>query len=237
MITGDYYWLLILGAVITMLASAKVKTTFNKYAKIANSNGMTGAQAAARILSDNGLSNVEIRPVKGHLTDNYNPTNRTLNLSQSVYSSTSVAAVAVAAHECGHAIQHKEQYAPMTIRSALVPAANIGSRLGIPIIILSWALGLEFQLSDGTFFSLATVGIWIFSLSILFQIVTLPVEFDASARALKIIENNGTLSGGEIKSARRVLTAAALTYVAAAASSVMQLLRLVLINSSRRGRR
>jgi len=230
------YLLLIFGAVITMLASAKVKSTFNKYAKVASMRGITGAQAAAKILSENGLADIEIRHVNGQLTDNYNPTNRTLNLSESVYGNTSVAAIAVAAHECGHAIQHKEGYSPMTLRSKLVPLANIGSKLGIPIVVLSWMLGLDFQMSDGTIFSLATVGIWLFSLAILFQVVTLPVEFDASARALRIIESNGTLGESEMPGARKVLTAAALTYVAAAASSVMQLLRLVLLNN-RRGRR
>ncbi len=236
-ITSDYMGILVLAAIITMLASAKVKSTFKKYAKFASMRGISGAQAASKILQENGLSDIQIIPIKGQLTDNYNPTNRTLNLSESVYSNTSVAAIAVAAHECGHAIQHKEGYSPMTLRAKLVPAANLGSKLGIPIIVLSWALGLNFQMADGSIFSVASIGIWLFSLSILFQLVTLPVEFDASARALRIIESNGTLEGEEMHAARKVLTAAALTYVAAAASSVMQLIRLILINNNRKGRR
>lgn len=237
MITTDYMGLLIIAAVITLFASAKVKSTFKKYAKVASMRGITGAQAANKILQENGLGDIQIRPVKGRLTDNYNPTNRTLNLSESVFANTSVAAIAVAAHECGHAIQHKEGYSPMIWRAKLVPAANIGSKLGIPIIMLSWMLGLNFRMADGSIFSLASIGIWLFSLSILFQLVTLPVEFDASARALKIIESNGTLEGVEMKGAKKVLTAAALTYVAAAASAVMQLIRLILINNDRKGRR
>jgi len=237
MYESNYYGLLLIGALLTLLASAKVKSAFNKYSKIRNFRGITGAQAAAKILSDNGLSYIQINPCRGELTDFYNPTDRTLNLSESVYGSASIAAVAVAAHECGHAIQHKENYAPMTIRAKLVPVANLGSKLGIPIIMLSWIFGLNFRMANGDVFSLATVGIWLFSLSILFHVVTLPVEFDASARALRIIESNGTLESDEMSGAKKVLRAAALTYVAAAAASVLQLVRLILINNNRRGRR
>ena len=222
------YILLIIGAILTLAASAKVKSTFNKFNKVRSFRGMSGAAAAAKILKENGLENVPVYEVPGNLTDHYDPRNRTLNLSQTVYGSTSIAAIAVAAHECGHAIQHKEGYAPMQIRSALVPAANIGSKLGMPLIIISWIFGLNFRLASGAIFSLADVGIILFSLAILFHVVTLPVEFDASARALRILERNGTLEGDEMKGARKVLTAAALTYVAAAAASVLSVLRLIL---------
>jgi len=231
------YILLIIGGILTLMASAKVKSTFNKYKKVRSFRGITAEQAAAKILRDNGLEDVPICQISGNLTDNYNPKDRSLNLSQTVYGSDSVAAIAVAAHECGHAIQHKENYGPMQIRSALVPAANIGSKLGIPLIILSWVLGLDFQLANGSYFSLADIGIWLFALAILFHLVTLPVEFDASARALRIISSNGTLEGDEMKGAKKVLTAAALTYVASAAAAVLQLLRLVLLNGNRKGRR
>ena len=230
------YILLIIGAVITLIASAKVKLTFNKYKNKHTANGITGAQAAAMILRLNGINDVCINAIPGNLTDNYNPKTNSLNLSEAVYGRASIGAVAVAAHECGHAIQHHSDYAPIRLRSALVPYANIGSKIGIPIVILSWWLGLEFQMSNGSYFSLATVGIWLFSLAIAFQLVTLPVEFDASARALKILRTENILNSEEMKGARKVLTAAALTYVAAAASSVLQLIRLVLLND-RRGRR
>lgn len=230
------YILLIIGAVITLIASAKVKLTFNKYSKKYTANGITGAQAAAMILRLNGINDVCINAIPGKLTDNYNPGSNSLNLSESVYGRATIGAVAVAAHECGHAIQHHTSYAPIGIRTALVPFANIGSKLGIPLIIISWMFGLEFQTANGSYFSLATIGIWMFSIAIAFQIVTLPVEFDASARALKILRTENILDADEMKGARKVLTAAALTYVAAAASSVLQLIRLVLLNG-RRSRR
>lgn len=234
---GGHYILLIIGAIITMIAQAKVKGAFNKYSKIRSYKGMTGAQVARHILVENGLEDVGVSQVKGNLTDHYNPSTRIVNLSEVVYDSTSIAAIAVASHECGHAIQHKENYSPMKFRSSLVPLANIGSKMGIPIIMLGWALGLEFPLANGGYFSLATIGIWVFSLSILFQVVTLPVEFDASARALKILKNDEILVDDEMGAAYKMLKAAALTYVAAAASAVLQLLRLVLINGDRKGRR
>lgn len=215
------YLLVIIGAVLSMIASARVNSTFSKYARVRSMTGMTGAQAAQRILQYNGIYDVQIRQVKGNLTDHYDPRNKTLNLSDSVYGMCSVAAVGVAAHECGHAIQHRENYGPLAIRSALVPAANIGSKLGIPIILIGVLLSYNQVLIQ--------IGIWVFALAVLFQLVTLPVEFDASARAVACLNSYGILVGDEVGYCRQVLKAAALTYVAAAASAILQLLRLILL--------
>lgn len=229
-----YYWwdptyfLVIIGAVICLLASAHVNNTFKKYSKYRSMSGMTGAQAAQRILNAAGIYDVEIRHVSGKLTDHYDPRNKTLSLSDSVYGSASVAAVGVAAHECGHAIQHQKNYAPLTIRGAIVPVANIGSTLAWPLILI----GLFISSRSGQ--ALITAGIICFSLAVLFQIVTLPVEFNASSRALKMLESTGILSREENKGAKKVLTAAALTYVAALASSILQLLRLLILSGGRR---
>lgn len=182
---------------------------------------MTGAQAAQRILDLSGIYDVRIERVGGQLTDHYDPSNKVLRLSDSVYGSYSIAAIGVAAHECGHAVQHNKGYAPLKFRSALVPAANIGSRAGIPIIILGALLGMNQVLIQ--------IGIWVFALAVLFQIVTLPVEFNASGRALAMLGNYGMMERDEVNGCRKVLKAAALTYVAAAASSILQLLRLVLL--------
>lgn len=215
------YLLVIIGAVLSMIASARVNSTFSKYARVRSMTGLTGAEAAQRILQYNGIYDVQIRQVSGSLTDHYDPRNKTLNLSDSVYGMCSVAAVGVAAHECGHAIQHKEHYGPLTIRSALVPAANIGSKLGIPIILLGILLSYNQVLIQ--------IGIWVFSIAVLFQLVTLPVEFNASSRAVACLNSYGILHGEEVSSCRKVLKAAALTYVAAAASALLQLLRLILL--------
>ena len=223
------YFLVVIGAVICMLASARVRTTYSKYARFQSMSGMTGAQAADRILRAAGIYDVEIRHVRGHLSDHYDPRNKTLNLSDDVYASRSVAAIGVAAHECGHAVQHQKGYAPLKIRAALVPAANIGSRLGLPIIILGVIFG-------GAGSLLAQIGIWVFSAAVLFQIVTLPVEFNASNRAMQMLSQYGILGQQEVGHVRKVLGAAALTYVAAAASSILQLLRLVLLFGDRGGR-
>ena len=221
------YILVIVGAIICMIASARVKTTFNKYSRYRSMSGMTGAQAAQRILQAAGIGDVQIRHVSGSLTDHYNPGNKTLNLSDDVCNSTSVAAVGVAAHECGHAIQDAINYAPLNIRSAIVPAANIGSQLSWPLFIA----GLIFSIRP-----LVTLGIVLFSLAVLFQLVTLPVEVNASSRALKMLESTGILGTDEKKGARKVLTAAALTYVAAAAASILQLLRLIILFGGRNRR-
>lgn len=220
------YILVLIGAIFSLMASAKVNSAFNKYKHIRSASGMTGAQAAERILHQNGIYDVGIEHVNGNLTDHYDPRTRTLRLSDATYSSTSVAAVGVAAHECGHALQHKEEYVPLKIRSAIVPAANFGSRFGIPIILLGVLFGSSSLLIN--------IGIWVFSLAVLFQIVTLPVEFNASSRALAAVERYGILGRDEIGQTKKVLSAAAMTYVAAAASSILQLLRLVLLFGRRR---
>lgn len=182
---------------------------------------MTGAQAAERILRNAGIYDVRIEHVRGNLTDHYDPRTRTVRLSDSTYNSPSVAAVGVAAHECGHVMQHESGYVPLKIRTALVPAANLGSMLGIPIILV----GILFGLSE----TLVPIGIWVFSLAVLFQVVTLPVEFNASRRAVETLDRQGILAGEEVRQCRKVLGAAALTYVAAAAASILQLLRLLIL--------
>ena len=188
-------------------------------------SGMTGAQAAERILRANGIMDVSVQRVSGKLTDHYNPSTKVLNLSESVYGSSSVAAIGVAAHECGHAIQHSKGYVPLSLRTALVPVANIGSQLSWIFIIL----GVIFSFNQ----TLITVGIFMFSAAVLFQLVTLPVEFNASSRALRELESNGILYREEVAQTRKVLSAAALTYVAAAASAILQLLRLILLFGGR----
>ena len=222
------YILVLIGVVITMIASGHVKNTYARYSKVRNHAGITAAQAADQILRGAGLNYVKIQHISGSLTDNYNPTTKVLNLSDSTYGSTSVAAIGVAAHECGHAIQHQTNYAPLNIRGALVPAVNIGSTISIPMILVGVLLSYNQ--------TLITLGIALFSLTLLFQLVTLPVEFDASGRALRILSDSGLLDTQEVSQARKVLSAAAMTYVAAAAVSALQLLRLVLMFGGR-GRR
>lgn len=235
---GNYfdptYLLVLIGAALCMVASSKVNSTYQKYSRVRARSGMTGAEAAQRILQMSGINNVQIQHVSGQLTDHYDPSKKVLRLSDTVYDSQSVAAIGVAAHECGHALQHKEGYFPLKFRAALVPAANIGSKLGLPIVILGLVLGIGFNLPGGGYFSLAQIGIWVFSLAVLFQIVTLPVEFNASRRALKMLGSYGIMSGDEVSDCKHVLGAAALTYVASAASSILQLLRLVMLSGNRR---
>ncbi|MFV0465105.1 MAG: zinc metallopeptidase [Lachnospiraceae bacterium] len=221
------YILVIIGVIITLAASARVKSTFQKYSKERSMSNMTGAQAAERVLRSAGINDVEVRHVTGNLTDHYDPRNKTLNLSDPVYNSTSVAAIGVAAHECGHAIQHQKAYLPLTMRSAIVPVANFGSVLAWPLIII----GLFFTSNTGS--TLITLGIICFSFAVLFQIVTLPVEFDASARAVRILGETGILNSEELPKTKKVLQAAALTYVAGAAAAILQLLRLILLFGGR----
>ena len=221
------YILVLIGAALCLLASARVKSAYAKYEKVRSMSGMTGAQVAHRILEENGITDVTVQRVSGRLTDHYNPKTKVVNLSETTYDSPSVAAIAVAAHECGHVCQDYQNYMPLDIRTAIVPVANIGSTLGLPLVIIGLVIG--------AFPMLVTIGIWLFSASVLFQIVTLPVEFNASSRALRMLESYGILGQEENGSARAVLNAAALTYVAAAASSVLQLLRLIML--SNRGRR
>ncbi len=222
------YLLVLIGAVLCMVAQMRVSSTYRKYSGVRSRSGLTGAQAAQRILQLSGIRDVRIEHVRGELTDHYDPAHKVLRLSDSVYGSTSIAAIGVAAHECGHAVQHDKGYAPLKIRTALVPAANIGSKAGIPLIFLGVFLGMNQTLIQ--------VGIWVFALAVLFQLITLPVEFNASGRALAMLGDYGMLERGETNECRKVLSAAALTYVAAAASAVLQLLRLALLfgNNDRR---
>lgn len=233
----DYlYLILVLPAVIFSLwASIRVNTTFKKYSKIRSMRGITGAEAARRVLDANGLQHIRIEQIPGNLTDHYDPRSDVIRLSESVYGNTSVAAVGVACHEAGHAVQHAENYAPVKIRAAIIPVTNIGSRLAIPLIILG--ILLNSLASAPEFLVIAYIGVACYGLCTLFQLVTLPTEFDASRRALRCIESYGILGSEEIGGARRVLTAAAMTYVAALAVSLMQLLRLFLMVSGNSRRR
>lgn len=220
------YILIIIGAVISMWASMKVNTTYQKYSTVRSASGITGAEAAARILRSQGLHGVQIEHVHGNLTDHYDPRSKVLRLSDAVYNSTSVAAIGVAAHECGHAIQDQQEYTPLRLRSAIVPVAQFGS-------YACWLF-----IAGGVFFGfnefLINLGILLFSLSVIFQLVTLPVEFDASKRALAILGDTGILGEQELKGSKKVLSAAALTYVAAAAAAILSLLRLLILFGNRR---
>ena len=220
------YLLVIIGAVLSLLASAKVKSTFSKYSKVHSLSGMTGAQAAEKILHFSGIFVVRFERIEGDLTDHYDPKSKVLRLSDSVYDNTSVAAVGVAAHECGHAVQDNKGYAPLRIRAALVPAANIGATVSWPLILIGILLGGSK--------TLITLGIILFSLAVLFQLVTLPVELNASGRAVTILAETGILQGEEVGQTKKVLFAAALTYVASAASMILQLLRLIILAGNRR---
>lgn len=228
-----YYWdptyiLVVIGAIICMIASAKVKTTFNKYSQYRSYSGMNGAQVAQRVLEAAGIYDVTVRHVSGNLTDHYDPSTKTVNLSEPVYNSYSVAALGVAAHECGHAIQHAKNYAPLSLRSALVPVANFGSMLAWPLILI----GLFINGRSSTL--IIDLGIVLFSAAVLFQLVTLPVEFDASRRALVMLRTQNILSDDELKNTRKVLKSAAFTYVAGAAAAILQLLRIILLVGGRR---
>lgn len=220
------YILVIIGAIITVAASAQVQRTYAKYAKVRAFCGLTGAQTAEKILRMNHVNDVSIGHVSGNLTDHFNPKTKQVNLSDTTYGADSVAAIGVAAHECGHVMQAETGYVPLSIRSALVPIANFGSNIGIWIVML----GLIFGFSD----TFVNIGIFLFSFGVLFQLVTLPVEFNASRRALTMLHDYGILAPEEVNEAKAVLRAAAMTYVAAAAASVLSLLRLILLNGSRR---
>ena len=226
------YIFVIIGMLITLIASWRMKATFVKYERVASQSRLTGREVAERILRANGIYDVSVRPVSGRLTDHYDPRDKTVSLSEAIYGSTSVAAIAVAAHECGHAIQDNVGYVPLNLRSAFVPVANWGSRLSWPLIFVGFLLGYG-NISN----ILIQIGIAMFLLAVIFQIITLPVEFDASRRALIELENNEILLDKEDKSARKVLFAAAMTYVAAAAAGVLQMLRLMLLFSGRSRRR
>ncbi len=222
------YILILVGAVISLIASARVKSAFQKYSHTGAMNGLTGAQVAQRLLAARGIYDVQVAPVAGSLTDHYDPSTRTVNLSEPVYGSSSLSAIAVAAHECGHAMQHAEGYAPLAFRSSLVPVANFGGTLSWPLVLVGLFLG-------GNISSiLIHAGIILFCTVLLFQIVTLPVEFNASSRAMAQLEGNGLLASSELSGAKTVLRAAALTYVASVAASLLQLLRLLAIANRRR---
>jgi Zn-dependent membrane protease YugP len=224
------YILVLIGAVICMIASANVKSTFKRFSTYRSMTNMTGAQVAERLLRSAGIHDVTVGQVRGELSDHYNPATKVVNLSDSVYNSTSVAAIGVAAHECGHAIQHAKGYFPLNLRTWFVPVANFGSKLAWPIILIG--LFINSQSSQ----LIINIGIFMFSFAVLFQLITLPVEFNASGRALALLEEQGILSQQELPYTRKVLGAAALTYVASAAASILQLLRIIMLFGGRRSR-
>lgn len=225
----DYtYILVIIGAIISAIASANVNRAHKNFSRFYSSRGLSAENVATLILREAGIHDVRIEPVKGSLTDHYSPNEKVLRLSESVYGSTSVAAIGVSAHECGHAIQHYEGYLPLKLRSLSVPIANIGSKLSWPIILIGLIFG---------FVGLAQIGVFLFTFVVLFQLITLPVEFNASSRALQVLESRNLLMGEELDGAAKMLRAAALTYVAALFSSILQLLRLVLLTRGNNRRR
>lgn len=220
------YILVIIGLVLCLGASAMVKSTYNRYKEVYPARFMSGAEVAERILRSAGIQDVRVEQVAGELTDHYDPREKVLRLSQENYNTSSVAAIGVAAHEAGHAIQHNVGYFPLKFRNAILPVANLGSQLGVPLVLI----GLVFSFGD----TLINVGILLFAFAVLFQVVTLPVEFNASKRAVKLLDEQGILYGEELSGCKKVLSAAAMTYVAAAASSALQLLRLVILGGKRR---
>ena len=238
----EYLLWMLPALIISLIAQAKVKSTYSKYSKVINRMGITGAEAARRVLSAGGVTNVQITSVGGNLTDHFDPRTNTIRLSDGVYGRNTVASVGIAAHEAGHALQHAEGYVPNKIRSALVPVTNIGSRIGWILIIIGFAMsGVSYYYySTPTTYNspvgdaLVTVGIILYSTSLLFTLITLPVEFNASKRALRIIESTGMLQGEEYEGAKKTLTAAAMTYVAAALTALLQLLRIILIAKRRK---
>ena len=224
------YLLVLAGVIVCLIASAKVRSTYNRYSSVRSMSGMTGAQAAQRILAHAGIRDVQIQHVSGNLTDHYDPGRKVLRLSDSVYSSSSIAAIGVAAHETGHAIQHARNYAPLSLRSLMVPLANIGSRLSMPLILI----GLLFSFASSMGDTLITLGIIFFGLSVVFTIITLPVEFNASRRAIACLDESRILYSDEIDGAKKVLSAAAMTYVASTVVALANLLRLIVVFGNRR---
>lgn len=222
------YILVLIGVVICMLASSKMNSTFSRYSRVRNHSGITGREAAEQILRRAGIYDVRVEHVSGNLTDHYDPRSKVLRLSDATYNSTSVAALGVAAHECGHAVQHATHYVPLQIRGALVPVANFGSAIAWPLILIGLLFGGQSSIM------LLNLGILAFSVAVLFQIVTLPVEFNASNRAIRILGSSGMLYEDEVNATKKVLTAAALTYVAGAASAILQLLRILILTGYRR---
>ncbi|MBQ8409971.1 MAG: zinc metallopeptidase [Clostridia bacterium] len=235
---GDWTVLLLLPAMIfAFIAQIKVNSTFKKYNRVRTARRISGAEAARRILDRNGLYQVRVERVHGHLTDHYDPRANVIRLSEATYDSTSVAALGVAAHEAGHAVQHATDYAPIKLRAAIIPVTQIGSRLAMPVFLIGLLLTYMTYVDLYVGSIIMVVGIVLFSLTALFQLITLPTEFNASARALKILEESEILYGDEVKGARKVLSAAAMTYVAALATSLAYLLRFILIAAGASGRR
>lgn len=221
------YSLVLIAMIITVIVQFYMQSTFSKYQKVDSKSGLTAYDAAKIILSKNGITDVEVGRTSGNLTDHYIPKKKVLNLSDATYSSTSIASIGVAAHECGHAIQDHKKMALLNFQMAAVPAVNLASQLSIPLIFIGILLGL---------FNMIWVGIILFSVTLMYQLLTLPIEFNASNNAIKTLRENGLMDETELAGVKKVLTAAALTYVAAAATSIMQLLRFVLI-ANNRGRR
>ena len=231
---GDWTLLVVLpGVFLALYAQIKVKSTYHRYSSVLLRPGMTGGSVARRILDSNGLSHVRIETVPGELTDHYDPRAEVLRLSEANYHGGSVAAIGVAAHEAGHALQHGREYAPLKLRMAILPICNFGSQLAMPLFLIGLLLAYTSALGD----MLMLVGIAAFSLTVLFQLITLPVEFNASRRAIRCLSGSGTMSDDELKGARRVLSAAAMTYVAALAVGLLSILRLLLIAGGRSRRR
>lgn len=224
-IDWTYIVLVMPALILAMAAQGKVSSTFNKYSRVQSHIGITGAEAARRIMEQNGIYDVSIERVSGNLTDHYDPSRKVLRLSDSVYSSSSIAAIGVAAHETGHAIQHARNYAPLSLRSLMVPLANIGSRLSMPLILI----GLLFSFASSMGNTLITLGIIFFGLSVVFTIITLPVEFNASSRAIACLDESRILYSDEIDGAKKVLSAAAMTYVASTVVALANLLRLIVV--------
>lgn len=222
------YLLILVGVMLSLWASAKLRSTYSKYSQMRSYSGMTGAEAAEKILHTSGIYDVRVEHIAGNLTDHYDPRSKVLRLSDTVYGSRSVAAIGVAAHECGHAVQHAKGYAPLRIRSALVPVANFGAAISWPLILVGVLIG------GSNSSLLISLGIFAFSFAVLFQLVTLPVEYNASNRAVGILGQSGILGQEELAATRKVLGAAALTYVAGAATQILQLLRLLILFGGRR---
>jgi Zn-dependent membrane protease YugP len=221
MLYVDWYYIVLVipMIIISLIAQSSVKSNYRRFSKIANSRGLTGAMAAQKLLAHYGINNVRIEPVAGELSDHYDPRGNVIRLSEGVFNAPSVSAVCIACHEAGHATQHAEGYTPIKIRDSIIPVCNIGSKIGLPLAIAGYVFGFE---------PLITIGILLYSLVFVFQLITLPVEFNASSRALSFIEETGMLSVEEHKGAKKVLKAASMTYVAAAATTLANILRLIL---------
>lgn len=237
----EYLLWMLPALIISLIAQIAVKSAYSKYSRVINKSGLTGAEAARRVLSAGGVTNVQITQVSGTMTDHFDPRSNTIRLSDGVYGAATVSAVGIAAHEAGHALQHAEGYTPNKIRTALVPITNIGSRIGWILILISFAfsgVGYYYYSTDfsGSWWTeaLLIIGIVLYSTSLLFTLITLPVEFNASKRALKVIESTGMLKGEEYTGAKKVLSAAAMTYVAAALTALLQLMRVILLAKRRR---